>query len=44
MDSVIVNDHGQIKLPTSVMEKMGIEKGSKLFFCLKEGEYERMYM
>ena len=39
MDSVIVNDHGQITLPPSIMEKMGLEKGSKLFFCLKEGEY-----
>ena len=39
MDSVLVNEQGQITLPASMMEKMGIEKGGELFFCIKEGEY-----
>ena len=39
MNSVLVNEQGQITLSPSMMEKMGIEKGGELFFCIKEGEY-----
>ena len=39
MNSVLVNEEGQITLSPSMMEKMGIKKGGELYFCIKEGEY-----
>jgi len=39
MESVRVNDSGQITLPPDIMEKMGIGRGDELFLCKKNGMY-----
>ena len=39
MDTVQVNEQGQVTLSPNIMEKMGLKRGGELFFCLKEGEY-----
>ena len=39
MQSVRVNEQGQIDLPPLMMEKLGIEKGMEFFVIKRNGEY-----
>ena len=39
MQSVRVNEQGQIDLPPLMMEKLGIEKGMEFFVVKRNGEY-----
>jgi len=39
MESVIINDRGQITLPIFLMEKMGLTKGDEIFLIEENGRF-----